>query len=121
MKNKLEIAKKSLESSIRKNEKVYQTMSLKEKPRLGQLKIIAKQIKIHYTMLALVNNELEIDIKEISKEDLEEAKEEIPKLLIKIEKIIIKFKEGSSQYTLAKRRIDSFQLCLILIDNNLKK
>lgn len=118
--NKLEIAKKSLESSIRKNEKVYQTMSLKETVRPGQLKMLVKQINVHYIMLALINNELGIDIKEINEVDLNETREEIFKLMAKIEKVMVKFKEGTAQYTLAKRRILSFQLSLDLIEKKQK-
>lgn len=119
--NKLEIAKKSLESSIRKNEKAYQTMSLKETVRSGQLKLLAKQIDVHYIMLALINNELGIDIKEINEVDLNETREEIFKLMAKIEKVMVKFKEGTAQYTLAKRRILSFQLSLDLIEKKQKR
>ena len=50
----LELARSSLASTIRKNEKVYATLSQKTPPRTGQMDLVARNLQNLRVYLALV-------------------------------------------------------------------
>lgn len=118
--DELELAQKSLISTIHKNEKAYETLSQKDKPRTSQLNMISMNLKNFRLMLNVIENRLNNDYShKIDKEDLIETLHAIPKYVDQIEKVILKFKEGTPQFTLAKRRILSYHISTILIQEAL--
>lgn len=51
----------------------------------------------------------------IPRTDLEEARRTLESLLSKLEKVLLKLSPGTSQHTLANRRIQALQIALELI------
>lgn len=105
----------SLSSTIRKNEKVVQT--LREKKRNSQVLMIEKQLNAHRNMLKLLEkvqsgNEITFD-----KNELEEMIQEIDKVINRIKKITLR--EGSASYTLTQRRIKTYDLLKKLIHDQM--
>lgn len=116
----LQTAQKSIASTIRKNEKVYQTLSHKQIPRPSQMNMVSKNIKNLYLMLELVENKLKGECSvNISKESLKDLLNSMPMYIQQIEKIKPKSKEGTPQFTLAVRRIEAYHITLTLIKENL--
>lgn len=114
----LEAAQKSISSTLRKNEKVYETLSQKEKPRTSQLKMVSQNIKNLRIMLTLVERQLIPGSSDaIQMDDLQEVIKAIPSYIGQIERIKPKLKEGSPQLTLAVRRIDAYEMAFKLAQN----
>lgn len=116
----LESANKAILSTIRKNEKVVETLSHKQPPRTSQLTMVSLNLKIFYIASSLITRALEKDFSNnYSKEELEEAVQTIPSFIQKIEKVKPKLREGTSQHTLAIRRIKAFHIALVLLKREL--
>ncbi|XUX00477.1 MAG: hypothetical protein TUN42_00425 [Dehalogenimonas sp.] len=119
-KTELESAQKALLSAIRKSEKVQATLSQKQPPPTSQLTMVSQRLKVLRLSSSLIARMPKQDITEIyPKEDLEEALRTLPLIIRQIEKIQANFKEGSSQYTLAVRRIKAFNIAIALIEREL--
>lgn len=103
----LDLAVRSLSSTIRKNEKVYETLSRKETLRPGQLRLAAEQIADHRLMLALMQGEAQL-----SEADLERLPQVIHRYVEKVRAVLPKFAPGTSQHTLAVRRIAAYEMAL---------
>lgn len=117
----LEGAQKSIASTLRKNEKVYITLSEKENPRASQMKMVSTNIKNFRLMLMLVENKLDTDCPaDLQPDELEELFRAIPHYVEQIEKIKPKFKAGTPQFTLATRRIDAYCIAMELTKEALK-
>ena len=113
----LEAARKAILSIIRKNEKVKETLSQKQPPRTSQVTLVSQRLKVFYLASSLIARALKEDVSiDYSKEDLEEAVRIIPSLIQQIEKVKPKLKEGTSQHTLAIRRIKAFHIASALIE-----
>lgn len=118
----LEAAQKAILSTIRKSEKVQETLSQKQQPHSSQLTLLAQRLKAFYIAASLISRALqETSSSEYSEEDYREALRIIPALIQQIEKVKPKFKEGTSQHTLAVRRIKAFQIASALIERDLNK
>ena len=118
----LEAAQKAILSTIRKSEKVQETLSQKQPPHTSQLILVSQRLKLFYIASSLIAKALKEDFSNnYSKEDLEEAVRTIPSLIQQIEKVKPKFKEGTSQHTLAVRRIKAFQIASTLIERELAR
>lgn len=121
-KNDLQAAQKSIASTIQKNEKVYETLSQKQNPRPGQLKMVAKHLDDFRMMLALVEKKLsENDVVLYSMDQLKNLQEAIPLYVDQIEKVKLKLKEGTPQFTLADRRIKAYDLVLQLLEKEMQR
>lgn len=118
----LEAAQKAILSQIHKNEKAKETLLQKQTPRTSQVKMVDRNLKVLYLMSSLIASEQRKDISNsYSKEDLEDAVRNTRLLVEKVEKIKPKFKEGTPQHTLAIRRIEAFNIALVLIERELGK
>jgi hypothetical protein len=116
----LEAAQKALQSIIRKSEKVRDTLSQKQPPRIAQLAMVSQRLKMVCVASWMINKALNENIAgEYSKEELKEALQSIPMLRNQIEKVQSKFKEGTPQHTLAVRRIRAFNIAVELIEKEL--
>ncbi|WP_226846786.1 hypothetical protein [Dehalogenimonas etheniformans] len=116
----MESAQKALFSAIRKSEKVQATLSQKQPPRTPQLTMVSQRLKVLRLSSSLIARMPKQDITEnYPREDLEEALRTLPLIIRQIEKIQPNFKEGSSQYTLAVRRIKAFNIAIALIEREL--
>ena len=113
----LEAAQKAILSTIRKNEKVKETLSQKQPPRTSQIAMVSRNLKVFYIASSLIERELGKDFSNnYSKEELGEAVKSIQAFIEKIEKMKPKFKEGTSQHTLVIRRIKAFHIASVLIE-----
>jgi hypothetical protein len=116
----LEAARKAILSTIRKSEKVKETLSQKRPPHASQLALVSQRLKVFQIASSLIARALQEDISnDYSQEDLEEAVRTMPLLIQQIEKVKPKFKEGTSQHTLAVRRIEAFHIASALIEREL--
>ena len=110
----LEQAQKTLASTIRKNEKAYATLSQKTPPRLGQMMLVARNLQNLRVYLALVEDARTGTHTEWAAEDLETALAAIPGDTARIEAVLPKFRPGTSQHTLAVRRIATYEMAAAL-------
>lgn len=107
-------AQKAVASTLRKNEKALATLSEKgAKPWLiGQT---ALAVRCHRTLLALLEGH------EAPAADIREALDAVPAYVSRIEAILPKFAPGTSQHTLAIRRLEAYALAAELGKNHLKE
>lgn len=103
MTEELQAAAKAVASTLRKNEKAYETM-LSKNARPWQLQTVADAIAHHRTMLDLIEG------RPVDAEARKAAMEAIPGYIRKIENILPKFQPGTPQHTLATRRIAAYRL-----------
>ena len=116
----LEAAQKAILSQIRKNEKISGTLSQKRPPRTSQMAMVSQNLKVFYIASSMIAKALNEDhSNNHSKEELEKALQALPLFIQKIEKVRPKFREGTSQHTLAIRRIEAFQIASALIEKEL--
>lgn len=116
----LEAAQKAILSTIRKAEKVKETLSQKQPLPTSQMAMASRNLKALYIASSLIERALEKDFtSNYSKEELEEAVQIISLFIRKIEKVKPKFREGTPQHTLAIRRIKAFQIASALIEMEL--
>jgi uncharacterized protein (UPF0332 family) len=123
MKEELEEALRAITSSLRKSEKAV----LKLKEGTFQHRMIVQAIKDYYIAIELINRELETNITETlsenqyTKEESDEGLQAFTSAISRVEKILPKFKTGTSQHTLAIRRIKAFHIAIELINRESKK
>ena len=117
----LEAALLAINSTLSKSEKVQ----LKLKAGTFQHIMTERGIKAYNIAKALIKTELEERKTQNSfagiytNEELSEALDAITSVMGRIEKIQPKFKAGTSQYTLAVRRIKAFDIATELINKEL--
>lgn len=99
----MDAAKRSISSTLHKNEKALESMKAKN-PKQWQLDRITGAIAHHRTMLAILEGQT------ISREQLEETLSAIPGYIQKIQTILPRFAPGTPQHTLAVRRIAAYEL-----------
>ena len=116
----LKTAVESLSSTIRKNKKVYDTLSKKEKPRVSQMKMVEKNIRNLEVMRRLIEQRQRNEEYECSMLEVEEVLGSLPNYRQQIEKVLPKFKEGTPQHTLAIRRLDSYAIVEVLLKEALE-
>lgn len=104
----LEQAQKTISSTLCKNEKAYETLSQKQNFRPWQLQMVAAHVKDFRLMLRIIKNQ---EIGAFEREELEGLQQKIPLYIGQIEKVKPKFKAGTSQHTLAVRRIEAY--CIV--------
>ena len=120
-KAELVTAQASLASTIRKNEKVLTTLNTKENPRQSQITMVRCNLKYFQLAEALINAVInDSPTPTYSEAELTETLQALPKIQASVEKILPKFKEGTSQHTLAIRRIQSFEIASALIKKELE-
>lgn len=113
----LKAAQTAILSNIRKNEKVRDTLSQKQHPRMSQINMVTQRLRVFNLSSSLIAAELnEAEPKDCSAKDLEEAVLILPPLIRLVEDMLPKFKQGTSQHTLAVRRIKAFQIALALAE-----
>ncbi|APV43429.1 hypothetical protein Dform_00064 [Dehalogenimonas formicexedens] len=118
--SELESAQKAILSAIRKSEKVQATLSLQEPSPTPQLTMVSQRLKVLQLALSLITRVGSGNTTGIySKEDLIGASTTLTGLIRQIEKVMPKFKQGTSQHTLAVRRIRAFEIASALIDREL--
>lgn len=100
----MEAAEKSIASTLGKEEKALLTLTAKN-ARRWQIDRLSADIARHKTMLSLIRGEA------MEPEALSDTLSAIPGYIAKIEKILPKFQPGTSQHTLAIRRIAAYRLC----------
>lgn len=116
----LEAAQKAILSTIRKNEKVIDTLYREQPHRTSQIAMISRNLGVFYIASALIAKALGQDFSgNSSKEELEEAVQTISSFIQKVEKVLPKFREGTPQHTLAIRRIKAFHIASVLIEREL--
>jgi hypothetical protein len=112
----LEAARKAILSTIRKTEKVIETLSRKQPPRTSQIAMASQNLKVLYIAYSLIEKTLgKASSVDYSRDELEEALQSMASLIRKIEEVEAKFREGTPQHTLAVRRIKAFQIASALI------
>jgi len=120
-KEELKEALRAITSTISKCEKVQ----LKLKAGTFQHTMTVRGIKAYNIVIELIKRELETNIIEdlfeskYRKEELEEALPAITSVISKVEKVLPKFETGTSQHTLAVRRIKAFFIATELIKREL--
>ncbi len=118
----LEKALPAISSTLSKSEKVQ----LKLKAGTFQHTMTVQGIHAYNIAIELIKRELEANTTENSfegkytKEELKKALETITSAMSRVEKIQPKFKRGTSQHTLAARRIKAFYIATELINRELK-
>jgi hypothetical protein len=118
----LEASLPAINSTLSKSEKVQ----LKLKAGTFQHIMTVRGIKAYNIAIALIKTELEEGHTQNSfagkytKEEFTEALEAITSAMSRVEKIQPKFKAGTSQHTLAVRRIKAFCVATELINRELK-
>jgi hypothetical protein len=118
----LESALSAINSTLSKSEKVQ----LKLKADTFQYIMTVRGIKAYKIAIVLIKTELEERNTQNSfagiytTEEFTEALEAITSAMGRVEKIQPKFKAGTSQYTLAIRRIKAFSIAAELINRELK-
>ena len=120
-KEELEAALSAITSTINKSEKVQ----LKLKAGTYQHTMTVRGIKAYNIAIGLIKKESEAIITEDSCED-KNSKEELKVALLaltsaisRVEKVLPKFSTGTSQHTLAIRRIKAFSIATELIKREL--
>ncbi len=119
----LEEALFSITSTLRKSEKVIQS---KLKADTFHHKMTVQGIKTYNIAIELIKRELGTNITEdlfegkYTKEELEETLQFITSAISRVEKVQRKFNTGTSQHTLAVRRIKAFYIATELINRELK-
>ena len=117
----LEEALRAVASTLSKSEKVQ----LKLKAGTFQHTMTVRGIKAYNIAIALIKRESETNITEDSfesrhtKEELEEALHAITSAISRVEKVQPKLETGTSQHTLAVRRIKAFRIASALIKREL--
>lgn len=109
-------AEKAIASTLRKNRKALETLKGKPSVRASQIERIAKQIRVLETSLWLLTETEEAQTL-THQEDLAEVQAVLPSFIRRIEAVLPKFAVGSSQLTLANRRIEAFRLILNMCEN----
>ena len=121
-KEELEEALRAITSTLNKSEKVQ----LKLKADTFQHTMTVRGIKAYDIAIALIKKETETTIAKGSlegkynKEELDEALLALSSAAGRVEKILPKFKTGTSQHTLAIRRIKAFHIASELIKRELE-
>lgn len=116
----LESAQKAIDSTIRKNEKVLDTLSQKQTAHVAQQTLVTRNLRTLKLASLFVEEALHDHFpKDIPSQDLEEAIRVLTALIDQVEQIKPKFKEGTSQHTRAVRRIAAFKLARTLIKHEL--
>jgi len=122
-KEELEDARHAIASTLSKCEKAQ----LKLKSGTFQHTMIVQGIKAYKIAIELIKKEPETNITNNSfeskymKNELEEAIQAITSATGRVEKILPKFEKGTSQHTLAIRRIKAFCIATELIKRELKR
>lgn len=120
--DELKAAQKAILSTIRKTEKVKETLSKKQPPGSPQLALAVRRLRVFETMSAFIAKALNEESQYMyTKEDLKTAAIMIPTITRQVEAMKSKFSEGTSQHTLAVRRIRAFQIAMTLIDQELEE
>ena len=112
----LDMAIQSVSSTIRKNEKVYATLSQKETPNLGQLRMVAGNLKNHSAMRTLLEQARSGEGPGLEAAERDALRAALPGYIARIGKVLPKFREGTPQHTLAWRRIEAYRLVLGLLE-----
>jgi len=117
----LEEALWAITSTLRKSEKAQ----LKLKAGTFQHSRIVQSIQAYHVAIGLIERELGTDLPEdpvarkYTEEELKEALGAIRSVTGRVEKVQPKFKMGTSQHTLAVRRIKAFTIATALIEREL--
>lgn len=120
-KEELEEAILAITSTLNKSEKVQ----VKLKEGTFQHTMTVQGIRAYYIAIELIKKESETNGTENSfkcsytKEELEEALKTTASVISRVEKVLPKFEKGTSQHTLAVRRINAFKIAEKLIKREL--
>ena len=121
-KEELKEAFRAIASTIHKSQKVQETLSQKQSSGSSQLTTFSKKLKVFRTASLLITSAINEDYSnKYPREDLEETLKTIPSIIRQIEKIMPKFREGTSQHTLAVRRVKAFNIVSALAMRELNK
>ncbi len=122
-KEELEEALRAITSTLRKSEKAQ----LKLKAGYWQHTMTEQGIKSYKIAIDLIKNELETTVAEeelkgkYTKKELTEALNAIISAIGRVERVQPKFETGTSQHTLAVRRIQAYNVATQLIKRELKR
>lgn len=115
-KEELEEALRAITSTINKSEKVQ----LKLKAGTFQHTMTVRGIKAYNIAIELIKKEAEDSFEGgYTKEEFEEALQALTSAISRVEKVLPKFNAGTSQHTLAIRRIKAFCIATELIKREL--
>lgn len=112
----LDMALRSVSSTIRKSEKAYATLSQKETPNPGQLRRVAGDLKNHFAMRALLEQARSGEGPGLEPGERDALRAALPGYIARIGKVLPKFREGTPQHTLAWRRIEAYRMVLGLLE-----
>lgn len=111
----LKEAQRTILSTVRKCEKAKESLSRKQAPGASQLAVVSRRLTAHYAAAALLAQALGEECPYgCLGEDLAVMVATIPSLSRQVEGMLEKFEEGTSQHTLAVRRIRAFRIALVL-------
>ena len=110
----LEGALRAIRSALGKSEKVI----LKLKPGTSQYTMTEQGIAAYRMSIALISGASE---GRFSKDELEMGVRALTSFIVRVEAVLPKFQPGTSQHTLAVRRIRAFEIGIALLDGELRK
>lgn len=109
-------AQKAIASTIRKDEKVLATLGAKQPQDTAQQSRVARQLRVLTLAAAFIGHALgESPRPACTAPDLAEAAGLLSALTRQVQSILPKFKAGTPQHTLARRRVQAFQIAQALI------
>lgn len=110
----LEMALQSIQSSIHKNEKAKETLLQKQSSQVLITNQNLQALRIASSLITSLLKHTPFDA--YSLEELAQAKKTLHLLNQRVENVFSKLKPGSSQHTLAVRRLQAHTLAIELID-----
>lgn len=114
-KEEVEMAMDSMASTIRKTEKVCDTLKSKETNRKAQITLAQKRLEVFTTASLLLNEAYQGEVvSQVGIEERQRLQELLPPIKAQVEAMLPKFKVGTPQHTLAVRRSRAFEIVLLL-------
>lgn len=111
----LQMSMDAIASTIRKTEKVVQTLSTKLSNHTAQINTAQQRLQAYESALVLLSEAMgKAEVSKVVKEDRLRVQELLPPIKGQVEVMLPKFKVGTAQHTLAIRRIRAFEIVLEL-------
>lgn len=111
----LQMSMDAIASTIRKTEKVVQTLSAKNSNHNAQINTANQRLQVYTSALRLIDEAMGTEgVSNVNEEDRLLLQEILPPIQTQIEGMLNKFKVGTAQHTLSIRRIRAFEIVLEL-------
>lgn len=118
--DELTMAEAAVLSAVRKNEKTLRTLQGKASPPEGQMKLVRANLSALQSGLAALRRAMGQDVPPPDRQAAAASAETLSGLARRVDAMVPKYPEGTSQHTLAVRRVRAFDIAAELLKQELQ-